>query len=75
MKSLVLSFQGVMLPLHVVLWIIQFIDLLIEGVGKSCSKQVKRLDVVKIIPCMSSKPLKLGHVVIHILPLHLEALL
>ena len=37
-KPLVLSFQGMMLPLHVVLWVVQFVDLLIEGVGKSSCK-------------------------------------
>ena len=75
MKPLALLFQGVVLPLRVVLWIIQFIDLLIKGIGKSCSKQVKRLDIVKIIPSMLSKTLKFGYIVVHIFSLHLEALL
>ena len=74
-KPLALLFQGMMLPLRVILWIVKFIDLLIEGVGKSCSKQVKCLDIVKIIPSMSSKALELSYIVVHIFSFHLEALL
>ena len=37
-KPLALSFQGMMLPLCIVLWIIKFVYLLIEGIGKSCSE-------------------------------------
>ena len=75
MKPLVLSLQGMMLPLRIVLWIVEFIDLLVEGIGKSCSEQVKCLDIIKIIPGMLSKMLKFGHIVVHIFSFHLEALL
>ena len=75
MKPLALSFQGMVLPLHVVLWIVKFIDLLIKGIGESCSEQVKCLDIVKVIPGMLSKMLELGHIIIHIFSLHLEAML
>ena len=75
MKPLVLSLQGMMLPLRVILWVIEFVDLLIEGIRKSCSKQIKGLDVIEVIPSMSSKTLKFGHIIIHIFPHHLETLL
>ena len=74
-KPLALSFQGMMLPLCVGLWVVKFIDLLIKGIGKSCSKQVKCLDIVKVISSMSSKTLKFGHIIVHIFSFHLEALL
>ena len=74
-KPLALSFQGMMLPLHIVLWIIKFVDLLIEGIRKSCSKQVKGLDVIEVIPSMLSKMLEFGHIIVHIFSLHLETLL
>ena len=34
-EPLMLSLQGMMLPLHIILWIVELIDLLIEGIGKS----------------------------------------
>ena len=75
MKPLALSFQGVMLPLCISLWVVKFVNLLVKGVRKPCSEQVKCLDVVKIISSMSSKTFKFGHVVIHVFSLHLETLL
>ena len=74
-KPLALLFQGMVLPLCIILQIVKLVDLLIKGVGKSCSKQIKCLDIVQIIPSMLSKTLKFGHIVVHIFPLHLEALL
>ena len=74
-KPLALSFQGMMLPLHVILWIVEFIDLLVEGVRKSCSKQVKHLNIIKVVPGMLSKTLEFGHIIIHVFSLHLETLL
>ena len=75
MEPLALSFQGMVLPLCVSLWIIEFIDLLVKRVRESSSEQVKRLDVVEIIPSMSSKTLEFGYIVVHVFPFHLEALL
>ena len=64
-----------MLPLCVILWIVELIYLLIEDIGKSCGKQVKRLNIIEVIPGMSSKTLKFGHIVVHVFSLHLEPLL
>ena len=75
MKPLALSFQGVVFPLRVGLWIVKFVDLLIKGVRESCSEQVKCLDIVKVISSMSSKMLKFGHIVVHVFSLHLKPLL
>ena len=74
-KPLALSFQGMMLPLCIILWIVEFVDLLVEGVRKSCSKQVEHLNIIKVIPGMSSKTLEFSHIVVHIFSFHLEALL
>ena len=74
-KPLALSFQGMMLPLCIGLWVVEFIDLLIKGIRESCSEQVKCLDIVKVISSMSSKMLKFGHIVVHVFSFHLEALL
>ena len=74
-EPLTLSFQGMMLPLHIILWIVELVDLLIEGIGKSCSEQVKHLNVIKVIPSMSSKTLEFSHIVVHVFSFHLEALL
>ena len=37
-KPLVLLFQGMMLPLHISLWIVKLIDLLVKSIGESCSE-------------------------------------
>ena len=37
-KPLALSFQGMVLPLRIVLQVIKFIDLLVEGIRKSCGE-------------------------------------
>ena len=75
MKPLALSFQGMVFPLRVGLWIIKFVDLLIKGVRESSSEQIECLDVVGIVSSMSSKTLEFGHIVVHIFSFHLEALL
>ena len=74
MQPLALSFQGMMFPLRVSLWVIEFINLLIKGIRESRGEQIKGLDIVEVIPCMSSEAFKFGHVVVHVFPLHLEAL-
>ena len=75
MKPLALSFQGMVLPLCVSLWIIEFIDLLVKCVRESSSEQVECLDVVEIVPSVSSKTFEFGYIVVHVFPFHLEALL
>ena len=75
MEPLMLSFLGMVFPLCVGLWIIEFIDLLIKGIRESSSEQVKRLDVVEIIPGMLSKTLEFGHIVVHVFSFHLKTLL
>ena len=72
-KPLVLLLQGMVLPLCIVLWIIELIDLLIESIGKSCGEQVKCLHIVKVIPGVSSKLFKLGNIVVHVFPFHSKA--
>ena len=37
-EPLALPFQGVMLPLCIILWIVELVDLLMQGIRKSSSK-------------------------------------